>query len=838
MFDSAVNDFAHVRLALLNGGADGERTGRPVFDRLLGALDRELSYRPRTGLDQAVLVRHVLRYETVHRNDAEIAPSLELGQLRSKIDAKVWSAVGVQLRQGKHGPVVTASPWEPKWLSPDNEAADYRVALEKYLRGDEHETSNPDPFLRILGKESYRSPGQRVAVRSAIIAPPGSTLLVTLPTGEGKSLVFESLGHFGTGSGPPGVTPVIVPTVALALDHQKSAQKMLNTDRPFAYIGGSSSRSTICEAIINGNQGLCFMAPESACGPLQKVLLEAARKGYIGTFVIDESHLVEAWGSDFRTSFPLLSALRARMLSETNPQFQIRTLLLSATLTQMAVDTLKSLFSEKDMGVVNGARLRPELHFFTAPFATEDIRRQRVLEAVAHLPRPLILYASKPDEVNEWHAILCQQGYGNLAKFHGGTSSEDRELILDAWRDGRLDMVVGNSAFGLGIDYPHVRTVIHACLPETLDRFYQEVGRGGRDGRASVSLLIPAYNDKSIAENLNRQKIITLELGRQRWRSMFEHGDRKTLKGRHRYGLRLNVSPSYEQDDLDKVGLRSVDWNDRILTVMARAGIIRILDRYSDKETDYPWAEVEILKDHDTEEAWENIGRLREAIHENNADNLKGIMQYARGTVCPAPLLSRIYTTNVFTEFEHIGQVCSGCPVCGNGGNNASYEAPTPCYPWGVSRSISPDLASSFDHNNLFVVEYQSSKLHTSQFQREIRETFQNLREYGFTNLLILGSDHEEIGDKALALDASRPFFVNRGRGWLNRSMLPPGPEIVFLLPAFVQVTPLQPAKERWERLVFIPNNMRDPTRPDRLFLDSYSGSNTHFESFRLMVLL
>jgi ATP-dependent DNA helicase RecQ len=319
---------------------------------------------------------------------------------------------------------------------------------------------------------------------------------------------------------------------------------------------------------------------------------------------------------------------------------------------------------------------------------------------------------------------------------------------------------------------------------------------------------------------------------------MFEHGDRKTLKGRHRYGLRLNVSPSYEQDDLDKVGLRSVDWNDRILTVMARAGIIRILDRYSDKETDYPWAEVEILKDHDTEEAWENIGRLREAIHENNADNLKGIMQYARGTVCPAPLLSRIYTTNVFTEFEHIGQVCSGCPVCGNGGNNASYEAPTPCYPWGVSRSISPDLASSFDHNNLFVVEYQSSKLHTSQFQREIRETFQNLREYGFTNLLILGSDHEEIGDKALALDASRPFFVNRGRGWLNRSMLPPGPEIVFLLPAFVQVTPLQPAKERWERLVFIPNNMRDPTRPDRLFLDSYSGSNTHFESFRLMVLL
>ena len=837
--DSPVNDYAHVRDALLRGNAGGGLTGHPPFDRLLQALDQQASYRPRTRLDLAVLIRHALRYEEARRGEFDVKPNFEIPDRNSLPSADLWKTVGIQSRPGKHGVIVTALPWKPNWLLPTDESADFRASRGAPVQRGDVEKHSPDPFLKKIGKGFYRSPGQRIAVRSALTMTPGATLLITLPTGEGKSLVFESLDHFENG-GSRGVTPVIVPTVALALDHEKSTQRRLKTDRPFAYVSDSANRSAIVEAIKEGKQGLCFMSPEAACGTLRGPLLEAVRNGCLGALVIDEAHLVEAWGVDFRTSFPMLSALRARMLDEAGPEERVRTVLLSATLTQMAMDTLRSLFSDGDMGFVNGSRLRPELHFFTARDRTAEAERvQRVVEAVSHLPRPLILYASTPKEVSTFYNLLRTRGYGNIAEFHGGTSPDDRERILDAWRKGGLDMVVGNSAFGLGIDYPHVRAVVHACMPETLDRLYQEVGRCGRDGCSSVSVLIPAFGDERIAENLNSQKVISLARGMQRWRSMFTHQDRKTLEGRDRYGIRLNVSPSNEEQDLDMVGLRSVDWNARILTVMARVGLLRILSRYEDPKTGYPWADVEILRhDHETEEAWEEIARLRNAIYASNTDNLSRMEKYIGGKTCLASLLAGIYTTTAFTEYETIVPMCSGCPACGAMGNGLCSEAPFPTIPWGVPGAVSPRLAARFDHNGLLVVVYRVHDLTTGKFQRELKETLQSLHVQGFMNLFVLGGDIKEIGGKTLSFDTRKPFFVSHGKTWLDRNLLPPGPEIVFMLPGFMQTTPLRSGREQGERLVFIPDNLRDPSRPDRMFTDTHSGNSISFEAFRVQVRL
>lgn len=836
MNDGLVHGFAHVRSSWVNGNAKGERTGLPAFDRLLSALDGQSSFRPRTPLDMAVLVRHALRFEATRRSPEEVVPRLDMVARANLPGPEQWQAVGVQSLLHGEGYALTARPWEPDWLLPKGEAADLKAVREDFLRQEGEEAQSVDPCLRALGNEGmqYRSPGQRVAVRSALTAPPGSTLLITLPTGEGKSLVFQSLGLLEHGQGLPGVIPVIVPTVALALDHEKSIQKLCNIDRPFAYVGGALQHNrTITGAIEIGQQGLCFMAPESACGPLKSHLLQAVENGYLTSFVIDEAHLVEAWGADFRTDFLMLSALRKKMLEKAGLRQRIKTLLLSATLPQVAVDTLRNLFSEGNMGVINGARLRPELHFFAAPLVDNDTRESRVLEAVAHLPRPLILYASRPEDVDAWHQILRRNGYGNVARFHGGTSTEDRTRILDAWGDGRLDMVVGNSAFGLGIDYAHVRSVVHACMPETMDRFYQEVGRGGRDGRSSVSVLIPANTDIAIAEALNRQKIITLERGRLRWLSMFQHPDRRTLEGRHRYAVRLNVQPSNEQDDLGKMGIRSVDWNDRILTVMARAGMIHILDRY-DEAGGHPWAEVEILKhNHEDESAWETINCLRAQIHANNARSLKGIKQYARGKVCPAQILSEIYTADFFTEYERLVPVCSGCPVCGSKGNGLPSNTPAPAWPWPASSAVATELSAEFDHNGLLVVGYSEAKLSTRRFRREFCEMLRGLRDFGFSNLLLLGPGRDAMEKDALDLDAHKPFFINYGTSWLARSLLPPGADIVFLLPGFVQATQLQPGDSSCERLVFIPYTLRDPSRPNTPFLETYSGANIPFETFR-----
>ena len=128
-----------------------------------------------------------------------------------------------------------------------------------------------DPFMsRLRGHENYQSPGQRSAVRTALCAPPGSTLVVCLPTGEGKSFVFQAIATVGYGGtdGLPGVTLVVTPTVALALDHQRRVQDMGIAEHPVAYIGSmaENEKQAIIERIRNGTQGLCFAAPESVCG--------------------------------------------------------------------------------------------------------------------------------------------------------------------------------------------------------------------------------------------------------------------------------------------------------------------------------------------------------------------------------------------------------------------------------------------------------------------------------------------------------------------------------------------------------------------------------------------
>ena len=117
------------------------------------------------------------------------------------------------------------------------------------------------------------------------------------------------------------------------------------------------------------------------------------------------------------------------------------------------------------------------------------------MEALRHVPRPAVLYVTKVNDAEEWHRRLLDTGFVRVRMLHGKTGREQRERIVDEWRNGEVDIVVGTSAFGLGIDYPHARSVLHACVPETLDRFYQEVGRGGRDGRASLSLIASTPRD-------------------------------------------------------------------------------------------------------------------------------------------------------------------------------------------------------------------------------------------------------------------------------------------------------------------------------------------------------
>ena len=285
------------------------------------------------------------------------------------------------------------------------------------------------PGFRGIG--NYQSPGQRAAVRAALCAPPGSTLVVCLPTGEGKSFVFQAIASFGYGAtdGLPGVTLVVTPTVALALDHQRRVQEMGIADHPVAYIGGmpENERQEIIERIWNGTQGLCFAAPEAVCGALYSPLSDAASLGYLRALVVDEAHLVDAWGANFRAEFQLLGGIRSRILENAPPGARPRTLLLSATLTGTTLDTLQSIFpgdpASGGTQLVSSTQLRPEIEYWVARPTGYEERKKRVTEALLHMPRPAILYVTEVDHAEEWHRSLRDLGFRRLSMLTGRSST-------------------------------------------------------------------------------------------------------------------------------------------------------------------------------------------------------------------------------------------------------------------------------------------------------------------------------------------------------------------------------------------------------------------------------
>lgn len=173
--------------------------------------------------------------------------------------------------------------------------------------------------------------------------------------------------------------------------------------------------------------------------------------------------------------------------------------------------------------MVSAARARTEIESWVAAACEPDERISRVQEALPHLPRPTILYVTEVRAAKQWFDRIQLLGFGRIRLAHGETPAQERERVLPLWSAGALDLVVATSAFGLGVEYAHVRAVVHACVPESFDRFYQAAGRAGRDGRAAISLSIPAHSDFKVAESLARRAVISVERGFARWRAMFTH---------------------------------------------------------------------------------------------------------------------------------------------------------------------------------------------------------------------------------------------------------------------------------------------------------------------------
>ena len=546
------------------------------LDRLRQILEPARNTGTFTSLpDLMVLLRQLL----LSRGQKGLSERLTVPRNQEWPSEDLWKTFGFQVTKTPTHFVLRTAPWHPDWLGCATNRTDDVFLPEHQAEQVRNNATLPmDPFIReVTGYTDYFCPGQREALLSALFMRPGDSLIINLPTGSGKSLVAQApvlvRGHNA------GLTLFVVPTNALALDLERRTRELFQYEdagqapQELAWLGGRSDedREVIKQRICSGNQGILFASPEAVCGPLLKSLYIAAEKGLIAYLVIDEAHLIAQWGDAFRPAFQQLSGVR-RGLLKVCPGEPFRTLLLSATFTQQIMETLKALFGpDQHITMVSSVHLRPEPRYFSYRCTDLDDKKARIDELIRHVPRPFILYTTKREDAKDWFQRLYRANFRRIACVHGETPNTEREQIIKDWVENRIDGIIATSAFGVGMDKSDVRSVIHAALPETLDRFYQEVGRGGRDGGACLSITLFDTLDIRIAKGMTTPTLIGDEKGFERWSTLYREAECDSEdKDIRLVDLRKRPGHQKQENEYNR------DWNMRTLILLARAGLIQL----------------------------------------------------------------------------------------------------------------------------------------------------------------------------------------------------------------------------------------------------------------------
>lgn len=661
----------------------------PVTARALSAMRHAAEQPDDVGpSDLLVLIRAVLRADAVGTGQAK--PITVPRGADPWPERAAWEANGFEIVSESETQLrVVANAWLPDWLSADQDPTSRM--LESSVRDTSRLEVPADPFyVTATKRDSYKTTGQRDAIRWLSGAPPGATLIANLPTGSGKSTV----GYFPALVGQTGTTVFVVPTTSLALDQERAFRELVARTgrsnafpRELAYVGDmpAETKGEVRRRISDGSQRIVFTSPESLSGSLSSALYRAAEAGGLTALVVDEAHIVAQWGTEFRPEFQALAGIRDDLLlvCVEHGHQRFPTVLLSATMGQDTLDTLAALFARPGpCGVVSSVSLRPEPEYWISTATSEPQREARVLEALRHLPRPAILYATRREDAQAWGETLRAHGWRRVKVVSGDSSSVHRGHVMESFRAGEVDLVVATSAFGLGVDQSDVRAVIHACVPETIDRWYQEVGRGGRDGKPCIAMLVAGPRDWGIARNLSTRRVITLETGRDRWTTMRARAE---LLPDGRWRMPLDAVRA--QLDVDSPENRA--WNVRTLLLLHRAGVVRLeaepppTRREAEDEAEWQArleeafaqyerrAVVRLLKPIEDDATWEtDVANARQATRQADEEAFRALTDVLERDAAACERLADYYTIRravpgVETELPvRVASSCGGCPVC------------------------------------------------------------------------------------------------------------------------------------------------------------------------------
>ena len=313
----------------------------------------------------------------------------------------------------------------------------------------------------------------------------GNDTLGLMPTGGGKSITFQV-----PALALPGLTIVISPLIALMKDQVMHLRRLgIQADAVHSGLN-RGEQVRIFENAILGGEKILYISPERLSSPTFQAKVRRMNVSFV---TVDEAHCISQWGYDFRPDYLKISTIR-----DVFPDIPI--LALTATATPDAVDDIcrQLQFREGHSNIFRMSFERKNLFYVVREAKHKDLELLHILHNVSG---PAIVYTRSREKTEELSKLLNANGIPAL-HYHAGLNEIDRDVRQRAWQDDEVRVMVATNAFGMGIDKPDVRLVVHVALPDSIEEYFQEAGRAGRDGKKSYAVLL--YNE-SDGKTLNRR---------------------------------------------------------------------------------------------------------------------------------------------------------------------------------------------------------------------------------------------------------------------------------------------------------------------------------------------
>jgi ATP-dependent DNA helicase RecQ len=442
----------------------------------------------------------------------------------------------------------------------------------------------------------------------------GRDVLVVMPTGSGKSAIYQV-----PALQLPGPTVVVSPLIALQRDQ---VNQLDETRAPEAVAVNSAQRASdseqAWEAVDTGDAEYLFLSPEQLA---KEEVLDELEQLRPTLFVVDEAHCVSAWGHDFRPDYLRLKQAIERL---GHP----RVLAMTATAGGPVRDDIVEHLQMRDPVRIIAGFDRPNIRLAVRHVPEDDAKRAAVVDWVSDAPKPGLVYTATRKDTERYAEELAGRGV-RVAAFHAGLKAAERKAVHEQFLDDELEVVVATSAFGMGIDKPNVRFVVHAAVPDSLDSYYQQIGRAGRDDERADALLFYRPQD------LGLQKFLTA-------RPLDEEGVREVAEAvREHDGPASSNEIDDEVEQSHRKALNS-------LNLLEQADVVRTTDRGAFDYQD---------EDLTPEEAAGQAAELSEKRKQLDRTRIEVMRDYAETRSCRRQFLLGYFG-------EALDEPCGFCDTC------------------------------------------------------------------------------------------------------------------------------------------------------------------------------